>query len=146
MTMRSLRACVFAGVGTLAMLSFACSFSDSSESFSDSSDSSASSSRSSTSSSPSSSSAQYRQDVESYTQAYVTSGGGPMAFMAGIGELAARRGISDWESKDETWTGIGAGLGRTRVDDVQLAVYEKDWANGDPEKTRLMRKGFHDAR
>ena len=103
-------------------------------------------SSSSSSSSPESNSSKYRNDVASYTHAYVVANGEQGAFLSGVGDLARKRGITDWESDENTWTGIGNGLGKTKIDEVALAVYEKNWAGGDPEKTRLMRKGFHDAR
>jgi len=144
MSIRSaLRPGVLAGAAALAAASLACSFSYSSESLSDSSESS---SESSASSSPESNSSKYRQDVASYTQAYVVSGGSEGAFLSGVSDLARKRGITDWEADDDTWRGIGKGLGRTKVDSVQLAVYEKNWANGDPAKVNLIRKGFDEVR
>jgi hypothetical protein len=136
------RAGVLAGL-VLAAGSLACSFSYSSESFSDSSESS---SESSSSSSPESNSTKYREDVESYTQAYVISGGQQDTFFSGVSDLARKRGISDWESDHDTWRGIGKGLGRTKIDSVQLAVYEKNWASDDPAKVNLIRKGFAEVR
>lgn len=143
MFQRVCRASALAGTAALAALSLACSFSESSESFSNSSESS---SNSSSSSSPGSSGSQYRSDVASYTQAYVVSGGAEGVFLNGVGDLARKRGITDWEADSNTWSGIGAGLGRTKIDSVQLAVYEQNWAANDPEKARLIRKAFHDAR
>jgi hypothetical protein len=131
----------------LAAASLACSFSYSSKSISDSVESSfESSSASSSSSSPESNASRYRDDVESYTQAYVVSGGSEGAFLGGISELARKRGITDWESDENTWRGIGRGLGRAKVDSVQLGVYEKNWAGGDPEKVKLIRKGYGEVR
>ena len=141
-----LRAGLLAGAAALAAASLACSFSHSSASFSDSSQSSESSSRSSTSSSPESNSSKYRQDVASYTQAYVVSGGAEGAFLHGVSDLAQKRGITNWEADDDTWRGIGRGLGKTKIDQVQLAVYEQNWAGNDPHKVGLIRKGFGEAR
>ena len=142
-----LRACALAAAAALAATSLACSFSYSSESISDSiSNSSESSSGSSGSSSPESDSSKYRKDVESYTQAFVTSGGGQGAFLAGIAPLAQKRGITNWEADENTWTGIGRGLGQTKVDKVQLAVYESSWSGGDANKSKLIQKGFEQVR
>ena len=137
------RAFALAGAGALAAASLACSFSYSSGSISDSVESS---SDSSSSSSPQSNASKYRDDVASYTQAYVVSGGNEGAFLNGIGDLAQKRGITDWESNDNTWRGIGRGLGRTKIDSVQLGVYEKNWAGDDPAKVKLIRKGFGEVR
>jgi hypothetical protein len=138
-----LRAVGLAGTVALAAAGFACSFSYSSKSISDSVESS---SESSSSSSPESNESKYRHDVESYTQAYVVSGGSQTAFQSGLSDLARKRGITDWESDDNTWRGIGRGLGRTKIDNVQLAVYEKNWAGDDPQKVELIRKGFGEVR
>ena len=134
----------------LAALSLGCSFSYSSKSISDSiasSSKSVSDSVSSvSSSSPESDATKYRKDVESYTQAFVVSGGSGSAFMSGIGEIAGKRGITNWEADDDTWIGIGRGLGRTKIDDVQFGVYQKSWTGGDAEKMKLMQTGFDEVR
>jgi len=141
------RACALAGAAALAALSFACSFSYSSKSLSDSvASSSKSVSNSVSSSSPESNGSKYRKDVESYTQAFVVSGGSDGAFMNGIGELAKKRGITDWESDDNTWLGIGRGLGGTEIDKVQLGVYQNNWTGGDAAKIQLIQKGFDEVR
>jgi hypothetical protein len=103
-------------------------------------------SNSSTSSSPESDESKYQKDVESYTQAFVASGGSDALFLSGIGDLARKRGITDWESNESTWVGIGRGLGRTKIDKVQLGVYEKNWAGGDAKKIQWIQKGFDQVR
>ena len=138
-----LRACALAATTVLAAGSLACSFSYSSDS---SSDSSESSSDSSASSSPESKESKYRQDVTSYTQAYVVSGGAEGTFLNGVADLAEKRGISNWEADENTWRGIGRGLGKTKIDQVQLAAYEQNWAGDDPHKVGLIRKGFSEER
>ena len=151
MSIRSrLRACLLAGAAGLAALGSGCSFSASSASISDSiassSESVSNSVSSVSSSSPESSASKYRKDVESYTQAFVVSGGSDSAFLSGIGELAGKRGITDWEADDDTWIGIGRGLGKTKIDSVQLGVYQKNWTGGDPAKMKLIQKGFDQVR
>ncbi len=141
------RVCALACVAALAATSLACSFSYSSKSISDSiASSSKSVSDSSSSSSPESKESKYQKDVESYTQAFVVSGGSDTAFMSGIGDLAKKRGITNWEADDNTWIGIGRGLGRTKIDSTQLGVYESNWSGGDPNKIKLIQKGFDQVR
>jgi hypothetical protein len=135
-----------AGVLLLLAGSLACSFSYSSQSFSDSSKSSSESSSSSSRSSSPNSGAAYRNDVADYTEAYVVSGGSDGAFLNGIGGLAEKRGITDWESDENTWTGIGRGLGRTAITAVQLGVYKENWGGGDPQKMQQIQQGFDAAR
>lgn len=130
----------------------ACSFSYSSKSSSDSSNSSSeSSSNSSQSSSGSSSPDQqqarnYQKDVADYTEAYVISGGKDGGFLRGVGDIASKRGVSDWESDDNTWRGIGRGLARVNVSATQLEVYKNNWTGGDAERMAGIQKGFDAAR
>ena len=124
----------------------ACSFSYSSKSISDSSKSSSESSSSSSRSSSPNSEAAYRNEVSDYTEAYVVSGGSGGAFLNGIGGLAEERGITDWESDENTWIGIGRGLGRTQITAVQLGVYKENWGGRDPQKLQQIQKGFDAAR
>jgi hypothetical protein len=137
------RALAVAALAAACLWSAGCSFYYSSRSISDSVESS---SRSSSSSSPGSNESAYREDVSDYVLAYVTSGGSESGLMSGIGDLAAKRAISDWESEPYTWEGIGRGLGRTRISEVELDVYKKNWSGGDPVRMAGIQKGFEDAR
>jgi hypothetical protein len=129
-----------------------CSFSYSSKSSSDSSKSSSKSSgRFSQSSSDSSSpdrarARKYKDDVADYTQAFVVSGGSAAAFMDGIGAIAEKRGVSDWESDAATWEGIGAGLARANVTKEQLEVYKQNWSGGNTEAMKGIQRGYDSAR
>lgn len=124
------------------------SFSDSSQSFSDSSRSgsesvSHSSRSSSGSSSPDSPQARrYEQDVADYTEAYIASGGSDGAFLRGVGDIAEERGISDWEAEEVTWMGIGRGLARVQVSEMQLQVYKHSWSAGDAARVAGIEKGY----
>jgi len=148
----------------LALLAapLACSFSYSSKSLSKSSkgvsgsvsksskgiskSTSESSERSSGSSSESSKSEEtrYREDVEEFTGAWVSSGrGGPESdFLGAIGGFAEKRGITDWESDVITWEGIGRGLGRAELSEAQLEAYKHSWADDDSEHTELIQRGY----
>ena len=124
--------------------SLACSFSYSSEG---SSDSSKSSSDSSGSSSGGKESALFQKDVEQYTEAFVEAGGQrEESFFAGLGDLARKRGVSDWESEPSTWEAIGRGLGRTNVKEAQRAAWEAAWADGDQARENAIARGFATAR
>jgi hypothetical protein len=76
----------------------------------------------------------------------VVSGGSDGAFLSGIAPIAQKRGISNWEADENTWIGIGRGLGRTKIDKVQLGVYENSWSGGDANKIKLIQKGFEQVR
>lgn len=128
------------------------SFSDSSQSFSDSSQSvSRSVSGSSRSVSGSSSpeeqvAARYSRDVADYTEAWLVAGGSQAGFLRGVGDIARRRGISDWESDRDTWLGMGRGLARVQVGELQLEVYKRDWSGGDSERMHSIQKGYEAGR
>lgn len=147
---------------------YACSFSYSSDSSSDSSKHSSDSSTSSSgSSSPdhdhddghdhdddhdddkknekksSSSSSTFDQDVEQYTGAFLDAGGSTNeSFLSGVGDLARRHGVSDWESDPSTWEAIGRGLARSHATTAERTAYQAAWTGGDPTKQSAMAKGI----
>ena len=121
-------------------LSAGCSLSASSKSSSDSS--SASSESSSKSSSPESKESAYRDDVRDYTEAYVKSGGQFDAFQKRVGELAKKHDITNWEDSMATYEGVGAGLGRARVNQVQVDAYKQNLGQGDPKKMEAIQKAY----
>ena len=114
--------------------------SDSSESSSDSSASS------SASSSPESKESAYRDDVRDYTAAYVKSDGQLGDFKKKLGELAKARGITNWEDSMVTYDGIGRGLAKAKVSQVELDTYAAGLSNGDPAKAQTIRKGYDSAK
>ena len=119
--------------------SFSASSKGSSNSFESSSDSSASSSRSS---SPESAETQYKSDVREYTAAYMKTGGQFDAFRRGIGDLARKRNITNWEESTVTYEGIGEGLGEAGASQVQLKAYMDGLAGQDEAKRTAMQKGY----
>jgi hypothetical protein len=68
------------------------------------------------------------------------------SFLAGLGDLARKRGVSDWESEPGTWEAVGRGLGRTRVNDAQRAAFETAWADGDSTRQSAIAQGYAAAR
>jgi len=78
------------------------------------SDSSRSFSRSVSSPSESSSEKQedslYKSKIRDYSFGYAKAGGDAQAFARGIGALATRRGIHDWEKDESTCRAIGEGF------------------------------------
>ncbi len=88
---------------------------------------------------------QYSQDIADYTEAYVVSGR-TQSFLGGLGDIAEECGVSDWESHDSTWKGVGRGLARTHVNATQLEVYKSHWTGGDPSKMRAIQQAFDSGR
>src|SRR2546426_5328903 len=127
-----------------------CSLSTSSQSVSDSSASISASSESSsrflTSSSRSSTSAErqtrYREEVRSYTAAYVRSGVQFDAFEKELGELARSHGLTHWEEDETTYVGIGEGLGDAAVGEAQLEMYKTSFSRSDPVKMQAIQRGY----
>jgi len=120
----------------------ACSFSDSSKSMSDSS--------SSVFSSPSSSSESdkaYKNEVADYTAAYLKSSSEVSnynAFLKGIGDIAADKGISHWEDNQATYKGIGRGLQKAKVTGLAFETYKKNFAGSNVEKMQFIQDGYDD--
>ena len=64
----------------------------------------------------------------------------------GVGDLAQKRGITDWESNPDTWQSIGRGLGKAKVTPAELEAYEQSWAAGHPDRMQGIQKGYDAAR
>jgi hypothetical protein len=131
----------------LVGLSAGCSVSESVKGSSDSaSDSAGSSSDSlgsiSRSSSPESTESSYQNDVRDYTAAYLRTDGQIDSFRRGIGDLARKHGITNWEESTATYAGIGEGLGVARAKPNQLQTYMDGLAGQDPVKRAVMQKGY----
>jgi hypothetical protein len=101
-----------------------------------------SSSASSRSSSPEGRAESYQSDVRDYTIAYLRSGGDFSKFMNGLGGLAQKHGVTNWEADSNTYVGIGRGLKRAGVTPMQLEVYKTNLAMGDPQKAASIQQGF----
>jgi hypothetical protein len=128
-------ACVLL-LASLAAAATGCSISTSvSSPFEWSSDSSGSSSRDRAE--------EYRNDVADYTQAYVQTGGSFEQFTRKLSDIAAQHGVSNWESSDDTYIGIGRGLRRANVSQVQLQVWQDNLSHGDARKAAAIEKGYN---
>lgn len=127
----------------LALLPLGCSFYYSSES---SWKSSTSPSRSSASSSPDddgdTDDEAYRNDVRDFTATYAASRRDLAGFEPGLGEVARRHGVTDWEADDATFVGIGAGLKRAGASAEERAAYETAVGADDAAKRSLIRRGW----
>jgi hypothetical protein len=87
----------------------------------------------------------YREDVRLATREFVDSGGSDEAFLREIGRIAERHGISDWEARPETLTGLGAGLRQAGVPRGQLdAILARLGRTGDAERA-LAAEGWQSA-
>ena len=127
---------------TGVLLLAGCSISESvKSSFESSASSSASSSGSSSKESES-----YRNEVRDYTSAYVKSGGQFENFTSGLGSIAQRHKITNWEENKDTFVGIGAGLRAGSVTPEQFKVWQSNLSNGDSTKASWMQSGYDQSR
>lgn len=103
-----------------------CSFVESSKSSSKSSESSSDILSSPFTSSSASSSPEnaYREEVKDFTSSYVKSGGDAAQLEKEVGKIAEKRGISDWESNEATYVGIGKGLHKAGLNQAELDGYK----------------------
>ena len=86
--------------------------------------------------------AAYQGDVRDYTEAYVRSSSDIEAFQKGLASLATKHGITNWEADQATYLGIGEGLGKAQVTDVQLEVYKTNLSGGDAVKASAIQNGY----
>lgn len=124
----------------LTSLVTGCSFSDSSESVSD-----LTSSIISSPSSFSDNEEKYENEVSDYTMAYVKSSEAEAdysGFRKGLSDIAAKRGISNWDQESSTYIGIGKGLKKAGVSGIALETYKTNFANANEENIKNIQKGY----
>ncbi len=123
-----------------ALVITSCSFSDSSKSISDSTSSIISSP-----SSISGKSKEYQNEVADYTMAYVKSsqpGADYNTFLKGISDIAAKKGVTNWDQDSLTYLGIGKGLKKADVEGIAYETYKKNFARGDAKKMEEIQDGY----
>ena len=117
-----------------------CSFSDSSASISGSLSDSISSPFKSSSKSSSPGEA-YRDEVRDFTATYIKSGGDPSSLKSEVGKLAQKNGVTDWERNENTYVGIGAGLGKAGLKPAELEAYKRTLASDD-QQAEWLQSGY----
>ena len=80
--------------------------------------------------------------MREYTAAYTKAGGQFDAFRRGIGDIAKKHNITNWEDNPATYEGIGEGLGEAGATDLQLKAYMDGLAGQDAAKRAAMQKGY----
>ena len=124
----------------LPLIISGCSFSDSSGSISDST--------SSIISSPSSISdkdKKYQNEVSDYTMAYVKSsnaGADYSSFLKGLSDIAAKKGINNWDQEPKTFIAIGKGLKKAGLEGIAYETYKKNFAGSDEKKMQNIQEGY----
>jgi hypothetical protein len=89
----------------------------------------------------------FQEETEGYTSAYVAAGSiDHDSFQKGLSDIAARRGISDWEANPATWTSVGRGLGHAELSEAAVADYVDSWSAGNDDIVGLVMQGYSDTR
>jgi len=93
----------------------------------------------------------YQNDVRDYTVAYLGSAGsaasaGTETFFQGLGRVAARHGITNWQQDQLTYVGIGRGLAKADVGSAEATAYAQTFSGGDPVHAGGIEAGFADGR
>ncbi|HVH17206.1 MAG TPA: hypothetical protein VNF72_02795 [Myxococcota bacterium] len=86
----------------------------------------------------------YMNKIRDYAYGYAKAGGDPQAFARGVGALAQRRGIHDWERDEDTCRAIGegfsdAGSGKSATHQSIAQIVQKKSECG-----FWMRRGYHE--
>lgn len=78
-----------------------------------------------------------------YTTAYVRSSKGDYAaFQRGLGEIAARHGISNWEAQPITYNAVGVGLKKANLSDAQYETFQRNFTASDYAKMQDIQEGY----
>ena len=89
--------------------------------------------------------AAFQEETEGFTATYVAAGNtGADSFQKGLSDIAAQRGISDWEANPATWTSVGRGLGQTGMSEEAAANFAANLAAGDEQIVALLMQGYSD--
>jgi hypothetical protein len=83
----------------------------------------------------------YREDVRDFTAAHVQSGGNAADLRREIATLAERHGITDWESNESTYRGIGAGLGKAGYRQVEVDAFKNNLTSNE-EQAEWLQRGY----
>ena len=73
---------------------------------------------------------------------WLRSGGDVESLRAGIGELARKKGITDWEQDQKTLTGIGRGLKKASISGQRYTDLSAAVAAGNTQAAEWIRKGY----
>ena len=84
---------------------------------------------------------EYRQDVRDFTAAYLKSGGDAAKLKQEIGSVAEKHGVTDWENNQSTYTGLGEGLAKAGLSEVEFDAYSRTLADTD-EQEKWLKEGY----
>jgi len=84
----------------------------------------------------------YQGDVRDYAEAYAKSSTDMAGFKSGLGSIAGKHGITNWEADEATYVGIGEGLAKAKITEAQYEVYKANLTQGDAVKAAAIQKGY----
>ena len=87
----------------------------------------------------------YSNEVTEYTHAFVTfppAKGDYILFNQGIGKIALRNGIVDWENNPKTYFAIGKGLKKANLKTSEFENYKDRLASSDYARMQDIQKGY----
>ena len=84
----------------------------------------------------------YHEDVQAYAAVFATDPGTDREFLRGIGRVAERHGITNWESDPETLLLAGRGLHRGGMSGDDVDELSSGIAEVDSASARLLVEGY----
>jgi hypothetical protein len=88
----------------------------------------------------------FRRDVSDYTTTYAGNPGDAGGFQRGLGRIAESHGITDWESRTDTYHAIGRGLGVSDIDHAHYTSLAIALANDRFDRLDAIRMGYESVR
>jgi hypothetical protein len=64
------------------------------------------------------------------------------AYQKGLSDIAAKRGIVNWDQEPKTYIAIGKGLKKAGIEGVAYETYKKNFAGSDEAKMQNIQKGY----
>jgi hypothetical protein len=63
-------------------------------------------------------------------------------FLKGLSDIAAKKGIVNWDQEPKTYIAIGKGLKKAGIDGIAYETYKKNLANSNQKKIENIQKGY----
>lgn len=84
----------------------------------------------------------YQSDLANTVTLAIKRGTSDEELLEQLGVVAQRHGLSDWETREKTYVGIGAGLRKAGVPESRAQEIAEFVSDGDPARRALVMKEF----
>ena len=84
----------------------------------------------------------YQHDIRNFTEVHARSSNDVAGLTRGLAAISEKHGITDWEADTSTYIGIGEGLAKAKVPQIEVDAYKITLAQGDSVKTAAIQKGY----